>query len=439
MKNEMRHFTMFLLSGTWFFLSSFFLAPQPAAQTKECIQSGSCVEQLLENSPECVRLDSNQRIGLVYQQVERIETGYRCELIYARKERLFVRETIKSFEDRRLPAIQWGFIYDGDGHSHVFCRFKGRHFHFLRTASGWEERDLTVDLKKAFPSQETVFFYQSALTDRKSGLRVLYKAFSKGKSARWAHGTWDGQQWIVRALDGFSPQGMEQVFGIRQDDCGNLHALYSLERNLYYARYEKGEWHEEVVLKRKNFDTEAAWDASLSLDSGGVPFAVSTLIQRGSSGSFLFARPLFHSRVSRGDWKNVSLAVRSEGYQGTDGDSYTGGFPRLEFDAQGCPHVCFTDIASWHSRHGNEWTYGALRYASRQEEGWRCKTVMKQTGQKERKKPLEQFLHPVMRVSPDGKSCHFVGVEKVTNSESIFHDPTAPSRFRLIYRTSFPR
>ena len=212
-----------------------------------------------------------------------------------------------------------------------------------------------------------------------------------------ASGDWERS--LIKAYDTFYTLDEHAKICHRQDlavdDDGFAHVVYGVQVDpltnfspccARYATNRTGAWEEEVAVA---YDTgtrdSAGWFASLALDGSGTPHVSCAYVRRLSSGSTISAHLRFYRRDAPGSWSYETVATTDDGYYGWDGAGRTGGLTHLVFDAQGDPHIAFTDLASSHDPR-NVLNVGNVRHAVRTDGVWNLHTVHRQP-------PPNGYLH----------------------------------------------
>ncbi len=395
--------------------------------------------------------DSNQqmsldplsgKLGIVYRDVFRGQQYLHRLLfweIFPNGKRQ--KKILLSGRDSFLPPLNASPAYDQKSQAHIFSLSSGVYRHFYQKEdqkedqkeNEWCEEELFLPSEGLEEGEKREWKHCGVTLGRDGFLHVLAQGISeKRKTLVFAHGIWrEGK--VDFSLINVLHKGddLRRVFNFQVDSKGSLHLVYNLDRHLYYSEVKKNHWKAEVVLKRKNFDTEAAWNAFLALDNRNIPHIASTLIQRVSTGSFRYAHLLLHDK-KEGRWRSQTLVKKSAGYSGTDGVSYTGHSPCLTFDHKNRAHLLFTDIASWHKNGNNDRLPGQLRYFVQGKKRWHESIIYAQKGQAQQGKPLEGILHPCLAVSPDGQKSFSWLMELTVYSQSNIHDYYARRRYQSI-------
>ncbi len=190
---------------------------------------------------------------------------------------------------------------------------------------------------------------------------------------------------MVYTLDEYSKMMNRQ--DIKIDKNGDVHVIYGEQINaltnfspsrLQYATNQSGHWVVETALNYvANSRDDAGWYSSLCLDSENQPHVSCCYIGRVSSGSAMYAKLIYLSRLGVNNWQSEVIAENDDGYYGRDGRDYTGGLTHLVFDDNNTPHVIFSDIASSHAGM-NYFNLGNIRYAVKESGVWNIRKIYQQ-------------------------------------------------------------
>lgn len=188
------------------------------------------------------------------------------------------------------------------------------------------------------------------------------------------------------------------------DALGNLHAVFVPEfvsqavsggavvrSELWYLTNRRGVWETRRLHSPPTGGYgDSGLGASIALRPDGRPAVAHTFVTRAATGSANAARLLLHELQPNDTWTTTTVATTPDGYRAGDGNIGTGYAPHLLYDAQGRPHIAFTDFAAQHfDGFGQDEFGGNLRHAWRDGNSWRFTTVLRQTD------PIRnQFLWP---------------------------------------------
>ncbi len=281
-----------------------------------------------------------------------------------------------------------------------------------------ESSELDLDLAGALGQEPTFISHYKAFSGPDGNTHLMFLTLET-----FVHAWSSGGDWTIETASPiFLDMDAWQIYDMTADSAGAVHAGYTNDRNLYYAKLSGGEWKEEEVLMRDNFDAHPARAVSIAVSPGGQVAIAANYAQSVETGSLKYAQLRYNSRTDDG-WATKIITDKSDGYVGGDGNYYTGADPHLVFDAQERPHIAFNDIASWHNSNSeNETEFGQLRYAFHNGENWEVHTLLKQDGQSDSPNPLNDFLFPTIAVSGDGGDLYFAGMDRVIHSETALYD-----------------
>ena len=335
----------------------------------------------------------------------------------------------------QLGGFNWSLVYDAQCRPSVIRLNEKQYFRHTRDGDAWQQETLDLGLEAALGKSVTGVNHLAALADKDGVTHLLMGVTTSDGVSRVVHAV-EGQDGFTLTMAEEMDSDIWEVFSFAIDDNGGIHSAYKKDRHLYYARLEGGTWTREPVILRANFDTEAAWNASLALTPTGEPVIASTYIQRVETGSFSYAELRYNTRAKGGAWHSQTILTKSDGYAGGDGVKYTGDDPCLVFDGQGRAHLAFNDMASWHAENGNDYLSGQVRYGYNGGDGWQFFTVVAQQGQSQSPNPLHDFIHPTLAVSWDGDTLYFAGVERVIEGPTLAFDPGVTVQRRLTLVTA---
>lgn len=261
-----------------------------------------------------------------------------------------------------------------------------------------------------------------------------------------------GSAWQWTAFD--LPAAATEILALAADGGQGAHALFTktvrpcdpCDLDLLYGKlaFGGGTWSEETVQESKwgEPDDEFATHPSLAVDGAGQPVVAATFERRVVTGSLKRSTLRVYFRAG-GDWEHETVASElADGYEGEDGDDYTGAQPHLVVDRRnGELHVAFTDISQWHD--GNGWANGVrgqLRYAIRAGGEWTVATLYAQPGHIASPQPLHSLDTPMVASPDGGGEARLVGVERVWDTDSIYNDTDVPVTLKaMVFRATIAR
>lgn len=330
-------------------------------------------------------------------------------------------ETI--FPLTRDPVLEryfsWSLVYDTSCKPQVFAVVNNKDYGlWTKGGSAWSSKTGFLDLAKALGQAPTSLTHHLAQKSDNNNIYLLFDVTLPDKNKKFVRAMLAGSAWTVTGAEVLGFTGEYTV-----DAKGVVHAAYSNDRHLYYGLLQTaGSWKRQLVQKRENYDADAARGFSIAIGAGGEPAIAANYVQRVPTGSYKWSQLRYHA-ASHDKWSSTILASTADGYVGGDGNHYTGHDPHLVIPKQGQPHITFNDIASWHTSKGwNEMTFGQVRYAVFDGKCWKLGTVYKQTSQATTAKPLYDFHFPTLVVQDSGKKLHFLGVDRVIESDTPIYD-----------------
>ncbi len=167
--------------------------------------------------------------------------------------------------------------------------------------------------------------------------------------------------------------------------------------------------------------------ASIALDSAGTVFMAAHFVRRVITGSYVSAELRLYGPMNT-EWCGEVVADTSDGYEGGQGDSFTGADPQLVIDDQDRFHILFRDQTIWHDGDGYEnQIRGQLRYAARSGTRWYLHTLLAQDGQLASPDPLVGLSAPRFAMSPDAARLTGAAVIQTWQTDSIYNDDAVPA------------
>lgn len=269
-------------------------------------------------------------------------------------------------------------VYDTDSIPHVFYYKSSKVYHCIRNQDGWYSADVlnafylytllvkidsdgyfhVLGFDNTWQSDETVVFY-----------------------AHNRSGVWSGE--YVPITVSSNRFLLAADFGI--DNQGFAHIIYCVEYlpgagqpyqgELYYLQNTSGAWSNTKFATAQHASWHARFmEVSVELKNNQKPAAAISLQYNVPTWSDAQSQ-LYYATLNNGGWSNSILASTSDGYQGTDGNQFTGFNADLQKDAQGKIHIIFSDLASWHinaekDRAYEIWCIGQVRYINNTSGTW---------------------------------------------------------------------
>jgi hypothetical protein len=213
-------------------------------------------------------------------------------------------------------------------------------------------------------------------------------------------------------LSAFDSSAQPRFLSAACDTLGNLHAVFVPEfysesvtdgaivrSELWYLTNRRGPWEtRRLYAPPPGGYGDAGLGACIALRPDGQPAVAHIFVSRAATGSANAARLLLHELNANDTWTTTQIAANPDGYIAGDGSIGTGYAPHLLYDAQGRPHIAFTDFATQHFEgFGQDEFGGNLRHAWRDGASWRFTTVLRQSD------PIRnQFLWPNLTLLGNG-------------------------------------
>ncbi len=241
--------------------------------------------------------------------------------------------------------------------------------------------------------------------------------------------------WTFEALSGAPGTSVEHY---RVDSGGTIHAAFTrttypcdpCDVTLYYGTLAPGgDWTTDVLqagVWGPPLD-EYATTPYIVLAPSGRPFVAAHFVRRVVTGSFSSTELRVYARQEDGSFCSEVVATATDGYQGTDGDAFTGALPVADIDLAGRVHVVFLDQSIWHDSSGrmNE-IRGQLRHASRGADGWLLTTLTDQEGQTESPTPLVGYGAPLLALLGEDRGIAVAAVQHTWSTDSIYSSTDVP-------------
>lgn len=246
--------------------------------------------------------------------------------------------------------------------------------------------------------------------------------------------------WEVASFN--APVGVD-VFDYHLAADGAVHAVHPgvneypcnpCDMNLYWSRLESdGTWTTEVVEGTVWGDPDDRFSeqASLAVRADGTPLVAACWVRRAVTGS-LHETELRVYRRGEGEWCYETVAQLQDGYEGGDGDGFTGHAPHIVLDFEERPFVLFHDRTQWHDGTGANGIVGQPRLAVRSGDTWQMATLYEQPGQNQSPQPLHGFRLGSLAVPYDGTGALVAGVEFLWDTDSIYNQTDAPITYNLM-------
>jgi len=377
-------------------------------------------------------------VGCFFLNVVDVQNGlYRVQLVFheTRPTGAFATELVDSIDtatpDESLPTL----LYD------AVCRPRGIRLRdntyesITRNGDSWTVQIVDLDLPAITGSTEpTTLVHHGAELDADGTLHLLFSYTVQGGGSGFVHAVRSPSGWTYVLAD-----PLANILSVALAPDGTIHAAYSVPdpitfaNELHYAATQGGAWSTELVLSPTDIDTEVDLDPVLRVTPDGTVAIVSTWRESIPALPYKRANLRYTRRNGADDWVSTVVASATDGYLGNQGGNFTGGMPDLAFDADSNPHIAFTDIALSRDSLQRPWyATGQLRYAFRIGTAWEITTLFTQSGPADSPNPVEEFLFPALVVSPGGGHVAFLGVERLSQSESPEFDPNVVRDFRAL-------
>ena len=417
-------------------------------------------DQLDSNRSGYLAQSSCGTVGLLYRDYSLDEDPDSWGLVFFERatDGTTTTEVVMS-EDGSPSGFSWSLLYDADCDPVVVWQDGEGYTEYTRGDDAWEGTEHAIDVAGLFGDDSGWVDHHSAFVGADGALH-LFAFCINGESYNVIHGVRGDAGWQFSGSDdvdaaevdeeplldvpsdinpAYLPDLTWETYQYAVDASGTVHAVFSLNRHLYWGRLAAGAWTGEAVQMRPinessglhDWDKDAAGAASLALDSSGEPAVAAIFKERVVTGSLRDAELRYYRRTGAGSWTMATVATEADGYVGGDGNKYTGDTPSLVFDGNDHPHIAFNDIASWHNDNGwNETESGQLRYALHNGNNWETHTLFVQPGQTESPNPLQDFIHPSIAVTSDGRGLYFAGMERVIDGPSLIYDNDVSVTYR---------
>jgi hypothetical protein len=253
------------------------------------------------------------------------------------------------------------------------------------------------------------------------------------------HGSRDAAPGSTWKFEAFPQPPATEVDQYRVDEDGDIHALYTKTEypcdpcnlTLYYGELEAGEW-STVIVQDSEWGPpldEYSWTPWMELVGTGRPIVAAHFVHRVVTGSFRDTRLRVYA-MEEGAFCGETVVTTCDGYQGSDGDEFTGALPVARVDGGGRVHVTFLDQSIWHDSDGymNE-IRGQLRHAVRGSDGWTVATLTDQPGQTESPDPLVGYGAPLLALS--GDTVVVAAAQHTWSTDSIYNSTDVPVTYEL--------
>jgi len=303
--------------------------------------------------------------------------------------------------------------YDAAGQEHVFLFRYPDFLHLTRSGSNWMSEVVF----------STTTYNEWQVRHRDGSFHVL--AFSRsGTTLNCASptnallyinnlsGIWQSQELASQQSDIRCLMDIDLTVGPQ----GIAHLVYSLQlrrlmqvvwpAELYYQTNLSGAFKEDLVDADAPANLDSAYrDLAIRMLKGQEPvvaFQLHRNVITGSSASHSLGSA---KRNGAGIWSLITVASSSDGYNGTDGNHFTGIQPDLAIDQTGTIRIIFSDLASSHVGGYQQATVGQIRMATDTGSGYTLETLFRQSAAaKEQVKTLR------LLIPPDGSGFDIFGV-----------------------------
>ncbi|MCA9225143.1 MAG: hypothetical protein KDA47_06000 [Planctomycetales bacterium] len=324
--------------------------------------------------------------------------------------------------DPRHPA-QANLLFGADAKPHVLMSDGGETVrHYRRDDAGWTLVD-SVELPAG--SFESIAHLAADIgSDDSLHFIATVGGFKTGRLVYGtnASGDWQVQQVADPAATetfGYFAADHRRYVSMAVDDNNAAHVTFTPEfldngtggfarpfNQLAYATNASGSWTTEIVHQPTDDSGESGSGATIAIGPNGQPAIAQFFVDRVSTGSASFSRLLYHTRQAGGGWMTETVASAPDGYSAGDGPKFTGYAPLLKFDAEGLPHIAFSDHASQHfPTFGADEFAGQIRHAVKQNGVWTIDRVLPQSD------PLRnQMVYPAMAITSN--EIFFAGIRQ---------------------------
>jgi hypothetical protein len=267
-------------------------------------------------------------------------------------------------------------------------------------------------------------------------LYVFVEAYVGG-NPEWLRGSREaaaGSAWTFQAMT--APDATE-LFDVAVGTAGETVAAFKntqypcdpcdVDFHLGTLATPDGAWSTEVLQPGTWGDPNDLFveSASLAFGADGNPYVAAHFVERVITGSYVATELRLYGQVE-GVWCGETIVDANDGYEGSDGSTYTGADPVLAFDDAGRMHVAFRDQAIWHDGGNQNEIRGQLRHAVRSGNTWTTATLLTQPGQTASAHPLIGVGAPLLAVSPDGTEVVVAGVAFEWETDSIYNMQELP-------------
>ena len=270
------------------------------------------------------------------------------------------------------------------------------------------------------------------------GRLYLFVAASVSDGTAWMRGARDADAGATWTFEEIEFLGASEMYDMAVGPTGETAAVYKntqypcdpcdVDFYLGLLASPGDSWSSEVVQPGKWGDPndEFVEAASVAFGPGGQPYIAAHFGERVITGSYVATELRIYGEAD-GDWCAEVVADANDGYEGTDGGTFTGADPQLVVDGEGRMHVAYRDQAIWHD--GNNWQNeirGQIRYAVRAGHTWSSATLLTQPGQTASGNPLIGVGAPLLAVSSDGSEVIAAGVAFEWETDSIYNKGEYP-------------
>jgi len=333
--------------------------------------------------------------------------------------------------------------YDGTT-AHLFLQDNKDFLHyFKKVGEAWLKATATKTPKDVIGDLTQIKVMDAQKTDK--NIRVTYHSYGTKSvliNATVKSGSLTDFN-VYSKVDSGGVGDADDILGVGYNTKGSPQWLYRKGWDLNLATTSGSGVKGETVVKQKGNGHLAAYSGSLTLDFNEKIYVASGDQQTGSQGSPIKMALTIKHRDTVGKWQDMVNFNVSSGYEGGDGNKFTGQQPHIVAH-KGYVLVVFTDVAAWHKGGEALWTYGNLRLAIHDGKTWHTQTIYSQKGQKASPKPLYELLHPRILLPPKdctvsaaklGWDIAVVGVVRTSYSDKPATDSKTSNSNKLLLLT----
>lgn len=287
-------------------------------------------------------------------------------------------------DDPQVPDFAETLLVDPDGRAHVFYKSGNAFAHWQLDDNGWTALDSIIAPPPDASEVGMGGFIPYRIRFGADGaLHVVSPYFHSEPNVRsvltrLVYGTNRGGTWSWATIERDVQWMIAPVLAI--DQQGAAHYAYTiLEEGVRYLSNRTGTWRAEWAARNPNaLQRYGETGLSLAVSRGGA-VAIATSFERiADSGSLLAGELRYLFRNSNGSWGGGTVANRSDGYVGGDGNIASGFNATLQFDSLDRPHIAFTDFAAQHIDGNQSNLSGQIRHAYWDGSRWSIRTLLHQ-------------------------------------------------------------